>query len=129
MPPRSAPIVSTLEVFSGIDSRAALLKPNRFNQSKFLTRLLRVVFRVLVSVCTVILAILIPSFELVSALMGGLFGYLICIIIPLALHLKMFQGQIRTRQIILDWILIVISAILGVSGTVWEFLPRDWIWQ
>ena len=126
-PYRSAPIVSTLEVLTGIDARAAQLKPNRFNQSKALTRLLQIVFRVLICVGIVALAIAIPSFELVSALMGGLFGYLICIIIPLALHLKMFQGQLRRRQILLDWELIIVAALLGISGTVWEFLPQGWI--
>ena len=123
----AAPIVSTLEVAFRIDPRAALLKPNRFNQSKRLTWTLKAVFRLLVTLVAVVIAMAVPSFELISALMGGLFGVLICIILPMAFHLRMFQGQIRRRQTVLEWTAILISTILGVVGTVWEFLPRKWM--
>lgn len=123
----AAPIVSTLEVAARVDPRAALLKPNRFNQSRFLSTLLKAAFRLLITVIAVVIAIVVPSFELISALMGGMFGFLICVIMPIAFHLKMFQGQISRRQTFLDWVYIIISAILGITGTVWEFLPRDWM--
>lgn len=73
------------------------------------------------------MAIGIPSFELIAAILGGLFGYLICIIVPITFHLKMFRGQMSRRQLIIDWMVILISLVLGVVGTVWEFLPREWI--
>jgi vesicular inhibitory amino acid transporter len=114
-------------VYSRVDPRAALLKPNRFNQSKFLSHLLKAFFRILVTVVAVIIAIVVPSFELISALMGGAFGFLICVIMPISFHLKMFQGQLSKRQIVFDWIYIGISAILGITGTIWEFLPREWM--
>ena len=123
----AAPIISTLEVAFRVDPRAALLKPNRFNQSKTLSWVLKALFRVLVTLVAVVIAILVPSFELISALMGGLFGFLICIILPMAFHLKMFHGQISKRQAVLDWTAIVVSMILGIVGTVWEFLPRRWM--
>lgn len=84
-------------------------------------------FRILVALVAVILSIAVPSFEMVSALLGGTFGFLICVIFPVGFHLKMFHGQIPKRQVLLDWIYIVVCAILGIVGTVWEFLPRDWI--
>lgn len=123
----AAPIVSTLEVFTGIDERAALLKPNRLNQNKFLTKAAKAFFRLLVAVIAVLIAIAFPSFELVSALMGGLFGFLICVILPLVFHLKIFQGQVTRRQVVWDWVYILISTVLAVVGTVWEFLPRGWM--
>ena len=123
----AAPIVSTLEVFTGVDSRAALLKPNRLNQSKFLTNAMKAFFRIMVAVLAVVLAVAVPSFELISALLGGTFGFLICVIFPVGFHLKMFNGQIAKRQVVLDWIFIIVAAILGTVGTVWEFLPRDWV--
>jgi hypothetical protein len=42
-------------------------------------------------------------------------------------HLKMFSGHIPKRQLVLDWALILVSVVLGIAGTVWEFLPRDWM--
>ena len=123
----AAPIVSTLEVATHIDPRAALLKPNRFNQSKLLTHTLRALFCLLVTAVAVIIAILVPSFEVFSALMGGTFGFLTCVILPIAFHLQMFKGRIEARWLAVDWVLIVVSAVLAVVGTVWEFLPRDWM--
>lgn len=119
--------MSTLEVYTLIDPRAALLQPNRLNQSRVLTRTLKTFFRLLVTFLAVILAIAIPSFELISALMGGAFGFLICVIMPVGFHLKMFQGQMTRRQVAVDWGFIVVSAVLGVVGTVWEFLDRGWM--
>ena len=123
----AAPIISTLEVAFRVDPRAALLEPNRFNQSKTLTWIMKALFRIVITLVAVVIAIVIPSFELISALMGGAFGFLICVIMPVAFHLRMFQGQISKRQLALDWAAIVVSAILAIVGTVWEFLPRNWM--
>ena len=122
-----APIVSTLEVLFRIDARAATIKPNRFNQSPFLCKVLTTSFRLGVTVVIVLLAIVVPSFELISAIMGAAFCFLICIILPAIFHLKMFKGQLKRWQVILDWVLIILSVVLGVAGTVWEFLPRSWM--
>ena len=110
-----------------MDPRAATIKPNKFNQSAFLTKTLKAVFRLGTTVIVVVLAIIVPSFELISAIMGAAFCFLICVILPAVFHLKMFQGQITRRQRIFDWTLIVVSIILGIVGTVWEFLSRDWM--
>ena len=73
------------------------------------------------------IAILVPSFEIFSALMGGAFGFLTCVILPVAFHLHMFRGRISRRWMAVDWMLIVGSSVLAVVGTVWEFLPRGWM--
>jgi vesicular inhibitory amino acid transporter len=122
-----APIVSTLEVVFGIDPRAATIKPNKFNQLKSLSESLKAIFRIGVTVIIVLLAILVPTFELISAIMGAAFCFLICIVLPVVFHLKMFSGHIPKRQLVLDWALILVSVVLGIAGTVSEFLPRDWM--
>jgi hypothetical protein len=66
-----SPIVSTLEVMFRIDPRAAMIKPNKFNQSKVLTRLLQYTFRIGVTVVIVLIAIVVPSFEVISASMSS----------------------------------------------------------
>ena len=116
-----------MEVLTGIDPRAATIKPNKFNQSKFLTNVLKCFFRVVTVFIIVLLAIIVPSFELISAIMGAAFCFTICVILPAAFHLKMFGNEISRKQRVLYWTLIVLSAVLGVVGTVWEFLPREWM--
>lgn len=59
--------------------------------------------------------------------MGGTFGLLTCVILPIAFHLHMFRGQIVKKWLLVDWMLMLSSAVLTVVGTVWEFLPRGWM--
>jgi len=44
--------------------------------------------------------------------------------LPLAFYLKLFSEEITTRERILAYSLMTISAILSVVGTIWAFLPK-----
>ena len=59
------------------------------------------------------------------ALMGSALCFTICIILPLAFHLKIFGKRISTKERVLNWVLIVTCSILAVVGTVWAFLPMS----
>lgn len=83
------------------------------------------VTRILVLVVIVIIAILIPNFDTIMALMGSCLCFTICVILPLAFYLKTFQSVISLRERVLDWCLIVICTILAIFGTVWAILPKD----
>ena len=116
-----------MEVLTGIDPPAATIKPNKFNQSRFLTNVLKCFFRLFTVFVIVVLAIVGPGFELISAIMGAAFCFTICVMLPAAFHLKMFGNHIIWKQKLWDSTLVMLSAVLGGVGTVWEFLPRDWM--
>lgn len=88
-------------------------------------RLIDALIRILVVVVIVLIAIAFPSFDSIMVFMGSCLGFSICIIFPLAFYLKIFEGQISTRERILDWFLIIVCTILAVVGTVFAFLPKD----
>ena len=71
-----------------------------------------------------VLAIFIPSFDIIMGLMGSAMCFSICIILPVAFYLKLFGQRISMRERILDWFLILICSIMGIMGTVWICLPR-----
>lgn len=73
----------------------------------------------------VIFAILVPSFDTIMALMGSAMAFSICIILPLAFHLKIFGKEIPRKERALNWFLIVSSSIMAIVGTVWVFLPKE----
>ena len=98
--------------------------PKMFNQTAFLSKTLKAIFRLGTTVIIVLLAIIVLSFDLISPITGKAFCFLICLILPVVFHLKIFSGHIQKKQLVLDWTLIFMSVILG---TVWEFLPRDWM--
>ena len=67
------------------------------------------------------------SLTLMLCSLGGFFGFLICVIMPVGFHLKMFHGQLPKRDVFVDWIYTAVAAVFAVVSTVWEFLPRDWM--
>lgn len=73
----------------------------------------------------VTIAILVPSFDRIMALMGSVMCFSICIILPLAFYLKMFSHEISRKERILDWVLIITCSVMAVVGTVWVFLPKE----
>ena len=86
--------------------------------------LFRVVIRILTLALVVLLAILVPSFDTVMALLGSAMAFSICIILPMAFHLKLFYKEISPAGKALHWGLIGLCSILAVVGTVWVFLPE-----
>jgi vesicular inhibitory amino acid transporter len=59
------------------------------------------------------------------AFMGSCLCFSICIILPIAFYLKIFQNNISRRERILDWILIIVSSLLAGIGTVFAFIPPE----
>lgn len=125
IPLNARPIVSTLEVLLGLDSRAVAASPALHGMSGFNRGILRATIRVLIVVLLVILAILVPSFDRIISLLGSVACFTICIILPLAFHLKIFGSEIGRAERWGNWALIIVSTILAVVSTVFNFFPKS----
>ena len=119
-----APINNTVERFFGLDSRQVSQSSGLVGLSGYTRGFLECGIRILTVVVIVVLAILVPSFDSVMALLGSAMAFSICIILPLAFHLKLFGNEIGKTEKALNWFLIVICSIMGIVGTVWVFLPK-----
>lgn len=101
-------------------------KPSRI--TSFLTKhtptLLRALTRIAVLAVITILAIVVPGFDTVMALLGSAMAFSICLILPLAFNLKIFTDTLPRWERALNWVLIVVCSVMAVIGTVWVFLPR-----
>lgn len=80
--------------------------------------------RLSITAIFVVVAILVPSFDRVMALLGSLACSLVCVILPCSFHLKIFGDHLSGRQKFLDWALIAIFSMGGVVGTVCAFIPK-----
>ncbi len=118
------PIVSTIEVLAGLDPRAVSNTQALVGQSGLTRGILKVTIRVVTMIIFVIIAILFPSFDSIMALLGSAFCFTICIILPLAFYLRIFGNDIPLRERVLDYVLIVVSSVLAILGTIWALLPR-----
>lgn len=125
IPLNARPIISTLEIFLGLDSRAIGGSSSLCGMSNMTRGILRVTIRVVVPVIFTLLAIVVPSFDRIMSLLGSLACFSICIILPCAFHIKIFGKDLSLKRRILDWMLIIVCTILSTAGTVCAFLPKQ----
>ena len=117
----------TVEILCGLDARGVASSNGLVGLTGYSRGLLKCVIRIGVTIVIVLIAILIPSFDRIMALMGSVMCFSICIILPLAFYLKIFGREISRKERILDWLLIVSSSVMALVGTVWVFLPKDMV--
>ncbi|OQE32024.1 hypothetical protein PENSTE_c001G01156 [Penicillium steckii] len=120
VPLNARPLVATFEVLCGVGVGHG---QSGDNNQKFL----RIAVRIFTVALIVVLAVIFPSFDRIMAFLGSFLCFTICIIFPLAFYLKIFGKEISRRERIFDWFLLITSSILAAVGTVWAFLPREWI--
>ncbi|KAL2067977.1 hypothetical protein VTL71DRAFT_16075 [Oculimacula yallundae] len=127
VPLNARPIVSTIEIFSGLDTLSVSDAPALTGLSGYTRGILRIVVRIVVVIIFVIIAIIFPAFDSIMAFMGSTLCFTICIILPLMFHLKIFGKEISLKERIVNYVLIVVCSILAIIGTVWAFLPKSLI--
>ncbi|GAQ45340.1 vacuolar amino acid transporter 1 [Aspergillus niger] len=124
VPLNCRPLVATVEVLCGLGSHPELQTDPKSTKA-MVYNLSKALIRILVVVSIVIMAVLFPSFDRIMALMGSALCFTICIILPVAFHLKIFGNEISPRERVLDWCLLITSSILALIGTAWSILPQD----
>ncbi|KAI9672119.1 MAG: hypothetical protein M1831_001932 [Alyxoria varia] len=126
-PLNARPIVSVFEHVVGIlpHNRNALSKFTA--RSSFTVNVTKFAVRSSVIVVFTFLAILIPSFDRVMSLLGSLACSLVCVVLPVGFHLRIFESQLSKRKKLVDWGLLGLFAALGFVGTVFACLPKKWL--
>jgi len=125
IPLNARPIISTLEVLLGLDARAISPTPSLQGVSGFWRGIMRATLRIVVTIIFVLFAILIPSFDRIMSLLGSVACFSICIILPLAFHLKIFGKEIPRMERIGNWVLIAMSTVMAIVSTVFNFIPKE----
>ncbi|EPS41075.1 hypothetical protein H072_5038 [Dactylellina haptotyla CBS 200.50] len=124
-PLNARPIISTFEVLLGLDQRVLAPGEEGVGMTAFARGMYSVLIRVGCVFSFITIAILVPSFERIMALMGSALCFLICIILPLMFRLRIFAGKLPRSTVIFDWCLIVISSIFAITGTATAMMPRE----
>ena len=119
------PIYNILEKFIGLDPQEMPRASGLLGLSGYARGSLKFAIRIFTVAVIILIAILVPSFDTIIALMGSAMAFSICIVLPLAFHLKLFGKEMGMKEKVLNWFLIVVCSILAVIGTVWVFLPKQ----
>ena len=125
VPLNARPIISTLELFLGLDARAISDTAALTGMSSLTRGILKITIRIVMTIVIVVLAILIPQFDTIMSLMGSVACFTICIILPCAFHLKLFGKELTKTQRMVDWTLIVVSTLLAFVSTAFNFVPKE----
>ena len=112
VPLAARPIVSTLET---------LLLP----QSSSPHTVHKIIIRLLVTFTFITIAIVFPYFDSIMAFMGSSLCFTICVILPVLFYLKIFGSEVPRWEKVMNYVLVGISTVLAVVGTVWAFLPLE----
>lgn len=97
--------------------------------SGFSRGLIKILIRVFTVVLFVVIAIAFPSFDRIMTLLGSVCCFTVCIILPLAFHLKLFGAELSGFEKWGNWVLIVLSGIMAVVSTVFAFFPKEMVEQ
>jgi vesicular inhibitory amino acid transporter len=119
--------VSTIEVLLGLDTRALAQNSSLVGMSGFNRGILKAVIRIFTVLVFVGIAIVFPSFDRIMTLLGSVCCFTICIILPIAFHLKLFGKEIGRTEKVVNWVLIVVSSVMAIVSTVFACLPKDLI--
>jgi solute carrier family 32 (vesicular inhibitory amino acid transporter) len=121
VPLNARPIFSTIDVLTG------LLDPSKIQEPTTWNIVARSLVRILTVVIFVIIAIIFPSFDRIMTLLGAVCCFSICIVLPVAFHLRLFGKDLSKSEKALNWVLIIVSSAMAIVSTVFACLPRDFL--
>ncbi|KAM0334089.1 hypothetical protein ACHAQA_001109 [Verticillium albo-atrum] len=125
IPLNGRPIIATVEVLAGLHQHALADSEAMVGRSATFRGAMRIVIRVVTILVFLVISILFPSFDSIMAFMGSALCFTICVILPVAFYVKLFGKEISARERLLCYVIMTISTILSVVGTVWAFLPKS----
>jgi solute carrier family 32 (vesicular inhibitory amino acid transporter) len=124
-PLNARPIYSTIEILTGLDPRSLSASSALDGMSGLTRGICRFLIRVGTIVSFVFIAVIFPDFDRIMALLGSVACFTICIILPLAFHLKLFGKELSRGEKTMNWALIVLSTIMALVSTVFACLPKE----
>lgn len=127
IPLNTRPIISTIEVMTGLDVHVLADADVVVGMSATTRGIIKIIVRIGVVAVLVVIAVAFPAFDSVVAFMGAALVFSVSVIMPLAFHLKMFYRELSAKARLVNWVLIIISTTISLIGTVWAFLPKSMI--
>lgn len=132
-PLSARPIVSTVDILLGINSHHHHYHshhPQNARESSRWKEIGNAIGKMSTTILTVAsfcaLSILFPDFERILAFAGSALCVVTCLTLPIAFYLKLYKDRISRTELVVDYILISLSIVLAILGTIWSCLPTKW---
>ncbi|CAD6576721.1 MAG: hypothetical protein ASARMPRED_007844 [Alectoria sarmentosa] len=92
------PIHDIIEKLVGMDPQEMPQASGLLGLSGYTRGFLKFAIRIFTVAIIILIAILVPSFDTIMALMGSAMAFSICIVLPLAFHLKLFGKELGGKE-------------------------------
>jgi hypothetical protein len=73
--------------------------------------------KLLLTTLALCVSIFFPSFSLLCSFVGVICSMTVSVIFPAAAHLKMFGSRLSFFEKLIDWIFILLGAVMAIAGT------------
>lgn len=90
--------------------------------TRFVYLMLRTLLRSVISLSTLVIAILFPSFHSVIGFIGALLSFFLCFVAPAACYLRCFGDELKWKEWCLNWGILWLGIVSGVAGCIGPFI-------
>ena len=127
MPLSNRPVMDTFNKKFMIDPRQMDPEARTISEKSTKHRLARATIAIAVNIVELGVALAIPDFDSIMALMGSAFCFFICVILPLIFYLRIFWGsdELTLFRKVFCFFAIAVSAALAIVGTIFAILPKE----
>lgn len=128
IPLSNRPMQDTVNKKFYIDLRQMDHKARTRSEKSWKHRIARSSVGIVANLVQLAFAIFFPDFDSLMALLGSLFCFTVCIILPVGFYLRIFSTEgkeISTMERVGCWTLLLVSAAFAITGTVFAIIPKD----
>lgn len=86
--------------------------------SERMVQITSIMVKLILTALALFIAIFVPSFSFLCALVGMICTMTVSVVFPAAAHLKMFWTRLNWVDKLLDFIFIIVGSVMAVVGTI-----------
>ena len=76
---------------------------------------LKIIIRSIIPIYALILLYISPNFGKLLTIIGGVFGSIICVILPLLFYIHIYKDELSISYILLVWLLLSVCTLVGIA--------------
>ena len=76
---------------------------------------LKIIIRSIIPIYALILLYISPNFGKLLTIIGGVFGSIICVILPLLFYIHIYKDELSISYVLLVWLLLSVCTVIGIA--------------
>ena len=85
------------------------------NNNTTYQKYLKIIIRSIIPIYALILLYISPNFGKLLTIIGGVFGSIICVILPLLFYIHIYKDELSISYVLLVWLLLSVCTVVGIA--------------